>query len=118
MQQCKTLQSQIDKLFEWKAKEKEGCSCHPGHKHKFFNCFDVCRICDENGWMEALVEAKMRNDKRVTFSKGEEKIKKLNNKVAAKKAAMHPTPGDANQSSPEDESSDESSSQNTDSTDE
>jgi len=118
MQQCNTLQSQIDKLFEWKAKEKEGCSCHPGLKHKFFNCFDVCRICDENGWMEALVEAKMRNDKRVTFSKGEELIKKLNDKVAAKKAAMHPTPGDANQSSPEDESSDESSSQNTDSTDE
>ena len=83
MATCKTQQSLIDKLFKWKAKERDGCSLHPGSKHKLFNCFETCRICNENGWMDALVEAKMWNDQKVVCAnKGEDAPKKLQEKIA------------------------------------
>ena len=93
---CKDFQALIDKLFEWKIKDKEGCSLHPGLRHKFFNCFELCHVCDENNaWMDAHVKAKMRNKQRATrATKGEEALKKLNDKVPPPIGSKegHPTP--------------------------
>ena len=89
----KPEQSLIDKLFEWKAKNRCGCYLHPGSKHKLFNCFENCYICNENGWMDALVEAKMRDDQKVVCAnKGKDTLKKLQEKITAKKARIQPDP--------------------------
>ena len=41
--------------------------------------------------MDALIEAKMRNDQRTArANKGEEALKKLTDKIAAKKATLQP----------------------------
>ena len=86
-----TLQTQIDKLFEWKAKERDGCGIHPGFRHKFFNCFDLCRLCNDHGWTNALNEAKMRNTQRASRAPaGEEASTKFTATLAAKKATLQP----------------------------
>jgi len=104
-------------LFELNKKQQDGCGLHPGAKHKFFNCFDTVHICDENGWMDALVEAKMRNNQRVTCTNAaKEAMKKPKEKIAAKKATIDSQNEETPPPLPEDESESKGS-QMTDSTD-
>ena len=95
---CPDQQKRINKLFQWKAKEKDGCILHPNLKlHKFLRCDDVGELCKANGWTEDLVETKLRNQMFAEKKLQEESsstttskatIKAIDKQVAARKAAL------------------------------
>ena len=98
---CPDQQKRINKLFQWKAKEKDGCSLHPNLKlHKFLRCEDVNSLCAENGWTKDLVETKLRNqlfaEKKLqeesnASTKGttsSDTIKAIDKQVSVRKAAL------------------------------
>ena len=131
MKACPDQQKRINKLFQWKAKEKDGCILHPNLKlHKFLRCDDVCDLCAVNGWTEDLVETKLRNqmfakkklqEENATSSSStttsRDTIKQIEKEVAARKAAMEAEQAQSPiNGPPEDEDEEDNRSQETRST--
>ena len=96
MKDCPNQQTRINKIFQWKSKDKEWCSLCPNMKsHKFIRCDVLCKICADNNWTEDLVKTKLRNQlfakkkqQQEESSKPGVAAKHLDKKVAARKAEL------------------------------
>ena len=95
MKECQNQQTRINKIFQWKSKDKEWCSLCPNMKsHKFLRCNILCKICSDNNWTADLVETKLRNQLFAEKKQQEEgnkpgaATKHLDKNMAARKANL------------------------------
>ena len=123
---CISQQARINKIFEWRNKDKEYCILCPSLKtHKFLRCDKLCQLCETNNWTEALVETKLRNrafaekklqeeaNSTTTSSVAKSKV---DSQVAARKAAIEAQQAATDQHPSQIEDDDDGNSQDTNST--
>jgi len=123
-------QARINKIFELRNKNKEGCCLCPDAKspHKFLRCDKLCQLCEANNWTEYLVETKMRNqafaEKELqeeasassSIKKPGDVLKKLEERVTARKTALEAAQSEITPEVPSEDDNTDGRSQDTQST--